>query len=251
MSAVIDAHGGLERWSKVESIEVILNFSGSVLKRKGYPHRYQPVCTIDARKPKVVLQGLGHGSRDDRWIYTPNRVWIERRDGTVTASRDNPHDAFADHSIETPWDDLHQTFFVGYAMHNYLTFPFHLVWPGFDSKEVEAHQENGETWRVLQVGFPDSYPTHSKIQWFYFDDQFMLRRLDYAPNATKRPGAHYCYDAETVDGLVIPTFRRVVGREADLDKSTGGFNMGGLTRLSGPSAFRLDYCRVIVRDEGA
>jgi hypothetical protein len=210
---VIDAHGGAERWEKVASIEVSLNLSGAALARKGYPGKYQPVCTIDAKTTKVVFQGLGNGDRDDRWIYTPERVWIERRDGTVTASRDNPYEAFLDHTPSTRWDDLHLLTFGGYAFHNYLTFPFHLRWPGFQSREVDPHEENGETWRVLEVTFPEYYPTHSKTQLFYFDDAFMLRRVDYAPLAFKVPAAHYCFDAEDVSGIKIPMFRRVVQRK--------------------------------------
>jgi len=247
---VIDAHGGIDRWNKIASIEVNFNLSGAALARKGYPHKYQPTCTIDVRNTKVVFQGLGHGDRDDRWIYTPKRVWIERRDGTVTASRDNPYEAFSDHTASTPWDDLHLACFAGYALHNYLTFPFHLVWPGFQTREVDAHEENGETWRVLEVTFPDFYPTHSKTQLFYFDKAFMLRRIDYAPLAFKVTASHYCYDVEDISGVKIPTFRRVVLRKPDPPMVDGGHTLRGWAWLSGPSSFLLDYCRVIVRDEG-
>ena len=247
---VVDAHGGLDRWNKIASIEVTFNLSGAALTRKGYPGKYQPICTIDAKKAKVVYQGLGHGDRDDRWIYTPKRAWIERRDGTVTASRDNPYEAFADHTNTTTWDDLHLLCFAGYAFHNYLTFPFHLTWPGFQTREVDPHEENGETWRVLEVTFPDDYPTHSKTQLFYFDKEFMLRRLDYAPAAFKVPAAHYCFDVQEFSGIKIPTFRRVVGRRPTLPMVNGEHALGGWTWLSGPSAFLLDYCKVVVRDEG-
>ena len=247
---VVDAHGGLDRWNKIASIEVTFNLSGAALTRKGYPGKYQPTCTVDAKNTKVVYQGLGHGDRDDRWIYTPKRAWIERRDGTVTASRDNPYAAFSDHTNTTKWDDLHLLCFAGYAFHNYLTFPFHLTWPGFQTREVDPHEENGETWRVLEVTFPDDYPTHSKTQLFYFDKEFMLRRLDYAPVAFKVPAAHYCFDAQEFSGIKIPTFRRVVGRRPTLPMVNGDHALGGWTWLSGPSAFLLDYCKVVVRDEG-
>jgi hypothetical protein len=248
---VIDAHGGIDRWNRVASIEVTFNLSGAALVRKGYPSKYQPTCTVDARTPKVVFQGLGHGDRDDRWIYTPERVWIERRDGTVTASRENPYEAFLDHTANTPWDHLHQACFAGYALHNYVTFPFHLSWPGFQSREVDPHEENGETWRVLEVTFPDYYPTHSKTQLFYFDKAFMLRRLDYAPLAFKVPASHYCYDVKEISGIKIPTLRRVVGRLPDPPMAVNGEHaLRGWTWLSGPSSFLIDYCSVVVRDEG-
>ena len=87
--------------------------SGNVLERKGYPIKYRLTCTVDTKKVQVVFQGPGDGDRDESWFYTPDRVWIERRDGIVVASRDNPFDAFADHTADTPWDDLHLGFFLG------------------------------------------------------------------------------------------------------------------------------------------
>ena len=52
----------------------------------------------------------------DRWMFTRNRVWIERRDGTVVEERSDPRAAFAGHVRETPWDRLHLTYFLGYAV---------------------------------------------------------------------------------------------------------------------------------------
>lgn len=101
-TSAVDAHGGIDRWNNIASIEVTFNLSGAALVKTGCPGKRQPTCTVDVKKTKVVFQGLGQGDRDDRWIYTPKRVWIERRDGTVTESRDNPHEAFTDHTVHTP-----------------------------------------------------------------------------------------------------------------------------------------------------
>ncbi|KAH8649146.1 hypothetical protein BX600DRAFT_517537 [Xylariales sp. PMI_506] len=248
LTSVLEAHGGIERWNNVASIEVTLNFSGAALARKGYPGRYQPTFTIDTKETKVDIQGIGRDNRGSRLFYTPRRVWIERPDGTVTASRDNPYEAFADHEFGTPWDDLHLACFVGYAFHNYLTFPFQLTWPGFENREVDPHNENGETWRVLEVTFPASYPAHNKVQLFYFDQDFMLRRVDYAPLAMKVPASHYCYDVREFDGIKIPTLRRVVGRKPDSPMVNGQYALRGWTQLGGPSAFLMDYINVVIRD---
>jgi len=80
---------------------------------------------------------------------------------------------------ETPWDRLHLTYFLGYAVWNYLTAPFLFARTGFITRELEAHVEGRETWRVLQVTYPDDVPAHTKVQKLYFGDDFMLRRLDY------------------------------------------------------------------------
>lgn len=149
--------------------------------------------------------------------------------------------------MNTPWDDLHLLTFAGYALHNYLTFPFNLLWPGFESREVDSHVENGEKWRVLEVKFPDYYPAHSKTQLFYFDESFMLRRNDYAPAAFKRAAAHYSFDAQEFDGLKIPMLRRVVMRKSNSPNVNDELPLRGWTWLSGPSSFFLDYCKVDTR----
>ena len=120
LSSVIAAHGGIDRWHTVGAIDVTFNFSGGLLDLKGYPGHRRPSASVDAATPRTVFQRLGDES-DDRWIFTANRVWIERRDGTIVEERSDPRAAFAGHVRETPWDRLHLTYFLGYAVWNYLT----------------------------------------------------------------------------------------------------------------------------------
>jgi hypothetical protein len=230
---------------------VLCNISGAILVLKGYPRKYQPVFSIDVKDTKVVIQGFGHGDPTDRWIYTPEKVWIERLDGTVTASRDfkTTREQMMSHELKTPWDDLHLAYFSGYALHNYLTAPFYFVRPGFKTREVEDHQENGEIWRVLEVTYPNDYPTHSKIQLFYYDRNFMLRRVDYSPEVTQGCAGHYTFDAQEFSGIKVPTFRRIVQRKPEQVEVNGVPALRGWTWLSGPSLFKLEYRNVIVRDK--
>jgi hypothetical protein len=78
LSSVITAHGDLDRWRTVRAIDVTINFSGGLLDIKGFPGRRRPSASVDAATTRTVFQRLGDES-DDRWIFTPNRVWIERR----------------------------------------------------------------------------------------------------------------------------------------------------------------------------
>jgi hypothetical protein len=234
LSSVSAAHGGLDRWHTVRAIDVTFNFSGGLLDLKGYPGHRRPSASVDTATPRTVFQRLGDES-DERWIFTPNRVWIERRDGTIVEERSDPRAAFAGHVRETPWDRLHLTYFLGYAVWNYLTTPFLFARTGFTTRELESHVEGRETWRVLEVTYPDDVPAHTKVQTLYFGDDFMLRRLDYVTDVLGGVAAHYCYDLVTIDGLVFPTLRRVVRRTPE----------GPL--LSGRTAFILDYTDLAVR----
>ena len=234
LDQVIEAHGGTQRWRGVRSIEVLFNFSGGLLDLKGFPGHHRPVMSVNTSQPRTVMQRMS-GDPDDRWIFTPDRVWIERRDGEVVEERYNPRAAFAGHDRNTPWDRLHLTYFIGYAMWNYLTVPFLFAKPAFVTQELEEHVEGGETWRVLEVTYPDDTPAHTKVQKLYFDPGFMLKRLDYTTDVLGGVAAHYCYDPVTFDGIVIPTLRRVVRRTSE----------GPM--LSGRTSFVLDYVDVVVR----
>jgi hypothetical protein len=117
LEAVTTAHGGSDRWDAVRSVDVMFNFSGGLLDLKGFPGHHRPTASVDVRQPRVVMQRLG-GDPDDRWIFTKDRVWIERRDGWSVEERSDPRAAFAGHHRETPWDRLHLTYFLGYAVWN-------------------------------------------------------------------------------------------------------------------------------------
>ena len=66
--------------------------------------------------------------------------------------------------------------------------------------------------RRLAVSFPPS----NANQIFYYDERYMQRRMDYAPDVTDNaPIAHYTHDPKTVDGFVFPTRRLVHLRDAE------------------------------------
>jgi hypothetical protein len=220
LEAAIEAYGGMACWRGVRAIDVRFNFSGAVLVVKGFPRHLQPSCSIDVRDCRVVFQRLG-GDGDDRWIFTPERVWIERRDGSVIAQRDHPRDAFADHVWETHWDGLHLTYFIGYAMWNYVSIPFLFAQPGFVTRELDGHVENDEHWRVLEVTYPDGVPAHTKTQKFYFGPDLLLRRMDYSTDVARGVAAHYCFDHRPYDGLMVSTLRRVASSSGEDAKAAG------------------------------
>jgi hypothetical protein len=235
LDLVVKAHGGMDRWNAVRAIEVTFNFSGALLDLKGYPGHRRPTAFIDARQPRTVLEHMA--GDDQRWIFTPDRVWIERPDGTLVEERSHPRDAFKGHERATPWDRLHLTYFLGYALWNYLTVPFLLTRHGFEIQELESHSESGELWRVMEVTYPDHIPAHCAVQRLYFDEEGMLKRLDYVTDVLGGVAAHYVYDPKKFDGLTIPTFRRVVRRTPEGP------------RMAGPTSFALDYSHVRILDQ--
>ncbi|KAL6819671.1 hypothetical protein J3E69DRAFT_343253 [Trichoderma sp. SZMC 28015] len=240
LDSVIKAHGGLDRWNRVKSIDVTFNFSGAFLELKGYPGHHQPTITVDVEKFKSVIQGLPGTNPDNRGYFDNDRTWLEARDGSIIKEYKQTRSSFGDHIRTTQWDDLQLTYFISYAMCNYLSIPFLFIRPDFTSRELEPHTEGGETWRVLEVTYPDGFPTHTKVQKFYFDDkEFLLRRMDYVTDVAKGVAAHYCWDHKNIDGLIFPTLRRIVRRNGDV------------AVLNGPSGFVIGYTSAVIHDKAA
>jgi hypothetical protein len=156
------------------------------------------------------------GTPDQRAMFAPERVAIEKLDGTVIAERHAPKDSFAGHQMSTPWDSLQRAYFNGEALWTYLTTPFLLAMDGVRVEETEPWLEGTETWRVLRTYFPGSIVTHSLIQDFFFGDDLMLRRHDYNVDIAGGFGAvQLTSDYEVATGIRFPTKRRAYTRGPD------------------------------------
>ena len=57
--------------------------------------------------------------------------------------------------------------------------------------------------------FPDRFASHSQLQEFYFDSDFLLRRHDYRVDVAGGFAAiQYVYDMVEADGIKLPSKRR-------------------------------------------
>jgi hypothetical protein len=216
VQSVISAHGGLSTYKNLTHITTTFHFTGLTLTLKGHPQHLNPTATISTTAQKVIYRGLG-GPADEEWIFTPSRVWKQRlsptKEITIIESRDNPREAFTGLEMEDKWDDLQFVYFCGYALWQYFNFPYFLTQDAISSIELPPHQESGHTWRVLEVTFPPQsvFASHNKIQRYYFDEKFQLRRHDYAPDVLGgAAAAHYCFDEVVVGGMTFAGMRRVV-----------------------------------------
>jgi hypothetical protein len=149
-------------------------------------------------------------------MFTPERIAIEKLDGTLVAERHAPKDSFVGHQMSTPWDALHRAYFNGEALWTYLTTPFLLVMEGVRVEETEAWREGTETWRVLRAYFPGSIETQSLVQDFFFGEDLMLRRHDYQVDIAGGFGAaQLTTDYVTANDIRLPTKRRAYMRGPD------------------------------------
>ncbi len=215
LAKVIEAHGGAGRWNAYTKVDATIVSGGGFFPLKGVPQDAAP------RQMSVWLHEerssvFPYGAPDQRTIFTPDRIAIEKLDGKVVAERRSPKDSFAGHQMHTPWDPLQRAYFNGEALWTYLTTPFLLALDGVEVEETAPWQEGSETWRVLRAYFPGSVETHSAIQDFFFGADFLLRRHDYAVNiAGGFPAAQLVSDYVTAGGIKLPTRRRAYTRGPD------------------------------------
>ncbi|KAH8802553.1 hypothetical protein F5884DRAFT_903214 [Xylogone sp. PMI_703] len=206
LQSIIQANGGLENWDNIQSITTTFMFSGPTLTLKGFPGHHEVKAVIDTKAQKVTFEKLGNICG----TYMPTRTEVGLLgSGTSLDVREQPKRAFKNHTVNTQWDQHHLLYFLGYAIWYYFNMPFCFLLPGFHTEELnQQERENGEVWRVLQVTFPEHFPTHTKVQRLYFDQQYRLRRMEYQVDIIAPiPTSHLCYDHRIFDGLILPTFR--------------------------------------------
>ncbi len=202
---VIAAHGGRDRWNALESIEARFDSSGLA-----FSAHMQPTALRNLRiavRPHARQVVLGDFHRPGwRGVWTPERVQVFDAEGRLVEQRDQPRASFSRPIKLLRWDRLDILYFAGYALWNYLGFPFILEEPGV------RLNENGTDRLVAR--FDASVPTHSPIQEFHIDAAGHLLRHDYTADVIGRwaRAANLCLASEVVDGLRFYTRRRVYPR---------------------------------------
>ncbi len=215
LAAVLDAHGGLDNWHRYEKVDATIVSGGGFFALKGVTQDLDPRrMTVWLHEERSSL--LPYGAPDQRSTFTPDRIAIERLDGSVVAERAAPKDSFAGHQMNTPWDPLHRAYFNGEALWTYFTTPFLLAMEGMRVEEIEPWSEGAEQWRVLRAYFPGSLESHSLVQEFFFGEDLTLRRHDYRVNiAGGFAAGQLTSQYVSADGIRFPTRRRAYTRGPD------------------------------------
>lgn len=207
------AHGGMSRWQAASRIRARVRTGGLLVRTRVPGNRFSDYqITVDVEQPRTVIDPF---PRDGlRGMFDAGSVRTEDRAGNVIGSRTDPRPQFSGLTglrRNFRWDPMDSVYFGGYAMWCYLTTPYLLTRPDIEVEEGPDWQENGETWRRLQVRFPPGIHTHSPRQTYYFDADGHLRRHDYVAQVVGRwaKAAHYCADPIIADGLMFDSRRWV------------------------------------------
>jgi hypothetical protein len=232
LTTAVNAHGGLKRWNEINSIQVTAHITGAIWFVKGQGDYLKDiVMSADTRNERMVTDFPG---QDKRITFEPKRIVMEKSDGTLIQLRDDPEASFAGQQQGTPWDDFHVAYFQGEALWTYLTTPFLYTYEGFVTEEIAPIQVDGETWRRLKVTFPDRVKSHTREQISCFGPDGLLRRHDYTVDILGgATGLNYASDYRDVDGIIVPTKRRIYAYEGDyqpvMDPLLVKIDMGEIT----------------------
>jgi hypothetical protein len=211
LDTAIKAHGDLDRWRSLDQLTAKVSAGGVLWGLKGQPGILTDyTLTLSPNLQSATMAPFA--APDLRATYTPECVAVETVDGRPVEERANPRASFSGHTLQTPWDRPQAAYFAGYAMWNYLTEPFTFAEPGCSTVELEPWHEDGETWRRLQVTFPERIATHSRVQTYYIDARGLIRRHDYRVDIlgpAKTDSAHYTWGHQTFDGFIFPTHHSV------------------------------------------
>lgn len=225
LSEVVEAHGGAERWAKAHTVSADVQVRG-LLPTWKFPGRpledYHYHQKVDIHGVCNVMQGFP--TPEVTCVFTHDEVRAES-DGKAIERRTQARRAFQGFGAFPRirgWDVIDSAYFVGYAMSNYMSHPYRMTQPGFRVRRGEDWRGDNEIWRRLEVEYPPGFDSHCHRETFYIDESGLIRRHDYLPDvftearllARLMPiplkAAHFTLRHREVDGLIFPTFRRVM-----------------------------------------
>src|SRR5262245_11197587 len=138
LTLVVDAHGGLERWSRVSTLTAQLAAGGPFWGLRGFLDAFlAETLDIDVRRQHAVFTPWLAPDRRLTLDVDPERVTLQTAGGQTVDSRTDPRASYTGYDLYSPWDALQVGYFLGYAMWNYLTTPYLFTYPGVHAHEIE------------------------------------------------------------------------------------------------------------------
>jgi hypothetical protein len=119
LTAVLDAHGGLQNWAKVTNITARMSIGGPFWAYRGWPDVYsKQTVTIDPHREHITFAPFTAPDRMSVLDLGPERVVIRTRDGRIVEERVNPRESFptAFEAGSTPWDAIQVAYFTSAAV---------------------------------------------------------------------------------------------------------------------------------------
>ncbi|GAB4490398.1 MAG: hypothetical protein OHK006_23200 [Thermodesulfovibrionales bacterium] len=206
----ISAHGGRRLWDSIDAVDAVISVRGLLLTVKRRPLLDRVRVRARAHRADFIFFDFPEAGLNAELIGD-DEVCIFERPGQVHGRRFFPRTGIRSFSRMFSWDDLDFTYFGGYAIWNYLVTPFLFLRDGFEFETLPRFRTSLGDWERVRVTFPPGIPTHCRSQVFSFDQDRLLRRLDYTAEVVGgwAHAAHICDEYQDFDGLKVATKRRV------------------------------------------
>jgi hypothetical protein len=217
LELAIDAHGGIDRWNQLTSVEGQFSIGGAIWGFKGVPDVFGDITVaLDLQTERVTIAPVA--GPDTHTVFADGHLEL-RSAGGVVQTVDDPQAAMARQAYDAPWNAMDAAYFASEAWWTYLTAPFLFTYPGFRTEEVEPFIEEGVRYRTLKVYFPDDVDSHTAEQFFHYGDDGLLFRHTYTVDILDgATGANYPTNYQTVDGIAVPLVRRIYGYDENQHK---------------------------------
>lgn len=211
LAEIVSGHGGLDQWRSVRMIEADFSAGGFAFAARCQPFALSNLrVSIMPHSRRLVLSDYCHPGW--RGFWTTNSVEIRNADNRMVVKRLEPRREFSGLRRQLWWDKLDLLYFTGYALWNYLTFPFILLERGVTV--VHCENMDGDAMKRLAVRFNEQLPTHSEYQEFHINENGLLIRHDYIADVigSLASAANFCLASEIIDGFRFYTRREVYPR---------------------------------------
>ncbi len=156
----INGYGGIDLWKNSKYIEADVSVKGLAFTLKQRPFFRHAKIKMEIERPYSKITPIGK-NKNISGVFDGKDVRLENSDGIVISERKNARKFFPYGRRLFYWDDLDMAYFANYAFWNYFTLPNLL-----QSSEIQWEEKSEG---FLQAVFPDDFPTHNKVQEFYFD----------------------------------------------------------------------------------
>ena len=88
LASAVAAHGGVDRWNRIHTIDVDAAITGAFWQIKGQGDALTKVrFEVDTTRERLTMDFVG---QDRRSVFEPDRVVLQRPIGTVVEARDDP-----------------------------------------------------------------------------------------------------------------------------------------------------------------
>lgn len=202
----IEAYGGVEFWKSHKFIEAEVSVNGLAFTLKRRPIFEHAKIRMEIARPFSKITPIGK-NKNIVGVFCENDVWLEDLNGNIKEERKNAKSYFPYGRRLFYWDDLDMAYFANYAFWNYFTLPNLLMNDSIDwTEKKEGH---------LISKFPENFPTHSKVQEFYFDiDTGLLKQHNYTADviSSLATASNIVLEHNVIDGITYPSKRTVIPR---------------------------------------